>query len=50
MGCEWKVEVVLPLCAFFTGAPRYIAAWGLPLGSTNSTCLGTRNILGILGS
>ena len=29
---ERQVEVILPLCAFWGGAPRYIAACGLRLG------------------
>lgn len=23
------VEVILPFCAFFTGPPRFVGAWGL---------------------
>ena len=30
---ECQVEVILPLCAFWGGAPRYIAACGLRRGS-----------------
>ena len=32
-----EVEVVLPLCGFFTGAPRYLAAWGLTPGRSHPT-------------